>query len=82
MVNIWWYSFRTAIYDTPLELFNTLRPRKNGHRFADDTFKRIFLNENVRISIEISLKFNIPALVQKMAWRPTRQQAIIGTNDD
>ena len=37
---------------------------------------RIFLNENVRISIKISLKFapkgpinNIPALVQIMAWR-------------
>ena len=36
---------------------NTLRPRQNGRRFADDTFKRIFLNENVRISINISLKF-------------------------
>ena len=33
--------------------FNTLRPRQNGRRFADDTFKRIFLNENVRISIKI-----------------------------
>ena len=57
-------------------LFNTLRPRQNGCRFADDTFKRIFLNENVRISIKISLKFvpkgpinNIPALVQIMARR-------------
>ena len=56
--------------------FNTLRPRQNGCLFADDTFKRIFLNENVRISIKISLKFvpkgpinNIPALVQIMAWR-------------
>ena len=56
--------------------FNTLRPRQNGRHFADDTFKRIFLNENVRISIRISLKFvpkgpinNIPALVQIMAWR-------------
>ena len=55
---------------------NTLRPRQNGRRFADDTFKCIFLNENVRISIKISLKFiskgpinNIPALVQIMAWR-------------
>ena len=55
---------------------NSLRPRKNGRRFSDDTFKRIFLNENVRISIKISLKFvpkgpinNIPALVQIMAWR-------------
>ena len=43
---------------------------------ADDIFKRIFLNENVIISIKISLKFipkgpinNIPALVQIMAWR-------------
>ena len=57
-------------------LLNTLRPRQNGRRFADDTFKCNFLNENVRISIEISLKFvpkgpinNIPALVQIMAWR-------------
>ena len=56
--------------------FNTLRPRQNGRRFADDTFKRIFLNENVGLSIKISLKFvpkgpinNNPALVQIMAWR-------------
>ena len=49
---------------------NTLKPRQNGHHFPDDTFKHIFLNENVRIEIEISLKFvpkgpisNIPALV-------------------
>ena len=55
---------------------NTMRPRQNGRPFADDTFKRIFLNENIRISIKISLKFvpkgrinNIPALVQVMAWR-------------
>ena len=54
---------------------NTLRPRQNGHHFAD-TFKRIFLNGNIRILIKISLKFvhkgpinNIPALVQIMAWR-------------
>ena len=56
--------------------FNTLRPRQNGRCYADDTFKRIFLNENVRISIKVSLKFvpkdlinNNPALVQIMAWR-------------
>ena len=43
---------------------------------ADDIFKRIFLNENDRIPIQISLKFvprspidNKPALVQVMAWR-------------
>ena len=57
-------------------LISTLRPRQNGRHFADDTFKRIFVNKNVRIFIEISLKFvprgpinNIPALVQIMAWR-------------
>ena len=55
---------------------NTLRPRQHGRHFADDTFKRIFMNENVIISTKISLKFvpkgpinNIPALVQIMAWR-------------
>ena len=54
---------------------NTLRLRRNGH-FADDIFKRIFFNENVWISIKISLNFvpkgpvnNIPALVQIMAGR-------------
>ena len=57
-------------------VINTLRPRQNGRHFADDIFKRIFLNENVWIPIKISLKFvhkgpiiNIPALVQIMAWR-------------
>ena len=56
--------------------FKPLRPRQNGRHFADDTLNRIFLNENVRISIAISLKFapkgsinNIPTLVQIMAWR-------------
>ena len=50
--------------------FNTLRPRQDGRHFPDDIFKCIFLNENVLISIKISLKFvpkgqinNMPALV-------------------
>ena len=54
----------------------TLRPRQNGRHFADDMFKCIFLNENVWIPIEISLKLvpegsigNNPALFQIMAWR-------------
>ena len=68
----------TLNWDHPYLLFriNTLRPRQDGRRFADDTFKCIFLDENVRISIKISLKFvpkgpinNIPALIQIMAWR-------------
>ena len=55
---------------------NSLRLRQNGRHFADDTFNSIFVNENVEISIEFSLKFvpkgpinYIPALVQIMAWR-------------
>ena len=62
--------------DVAYPCLKTLRPKQNGRHFADDTFKRIFANENVRILIEISLKFvpegpinNIPALVQIMAWR-------------
>ena len=54
----------------------TLRPKQNGRHFTDDTFKRIFLKENVWILLKISLKFirevwinHIPALVQIMAWR-------------
>ena len=54
---------------------NTLRPKQNGRHFSDDMFKCIFLNENVWIPIEISLKFvpkgsinNNPALFQIMAW--------------
>ena len=48
---------------------------KNNRYFAVDTFKHIFLNENARNWIKISLKFvskrpiyNIPALVQLMTW--------------
>ena len=39
---------------TWLPWLNSLRPRQNGRHFADDTFKRIFLNEIVRISLKIS----------------------------
>ena len=59
-----------------LNKVNTLRQRQNGRHSADDPFKRIFVNETLRISMKISLNFvpkgpinNIPALVQIMAWR-------------
>ena len=64
---------------------NTLRPRQNGPHFQDDIFKCISLNENVWISIKISLKFvpkgpinNIPALVQIMAWRRPGDKPLSG----
>ena len=58
-----------------MQSLNTLRPRQNGCHSADDSFKCIFLNENVWILIKVSQKFvpkgpinNILALVQIMAW--------------
>ena len=71
---VWSGTSKAWYYDA--HLINTLRPRQNGRLFADDTLKRIFLNENIRISITFSQKFvpkgpinNIPALVQIMTWR-------------
>ena len=64
MDGVMWISFHKLI-----------EAETNGRHFPGDTFKCIFLNENVFISIKISLKFvpkgqinNIPALVQIMAW--------------
>ena len=57
---------------------NSSPPGQNGRHFADDIFNHTFLNENVRISIQISLIFfpkvpinNKSALVKVMAWRET-----------
>ena len=61
--------------NSKLVSINTLRQKQNGRHFADDIFKCIFLNENVWISIKISLKFvpegpiNNITLVQIVAWR-------------
>ena len=58
-----------------MPLHNTLTPRQNGRHFTANVFRCIFLNGNIRILIEIWLKFvpkcsvnSIPALVQIMAW--------------
>ena len=58
-----------------LDFLNTWKSRQNGRHFSD-IFKCIFLNENVWISIKMSLEFvprdqihNIPALDQIMAGR-------------
>ena len=73
-----WSSLKqdSILFKVPCyHIFNTLRPRQNGRHFADNIFKCILVNENVRIVIKISLKFvpkdpinYIPALVQIMAW--------------
>ena len=79
MASEWWHQMKTItvpLKEIKHNVINTLRPIQNGRNFADDIFKCIFVNENVWILIEISLKFipkgpinNIPALVQIMAWR-------------
>ena len=70
------YNFVHPIIDHSRFRVNTLRPRQNGCHFPDDSFRCIFLNENVWIYSKFSLKFvpkgsfnNIPTLVQIMAWR-------------
>ena len=52
---------------------------------ADDIFKCIFLNENDRILIKISLKYvartpiyDKTALVHVMAWRRTGDKQLLG----
>ena len=58
-----------------ISLLNTLRPGQNGCHFAVGVFTCIFMNENIWISLKISLKIfprvsinNIPALAQIIAW--------------
>ena len=51
---IWWSRHFMKPHNP---LFNTLRLRPNGRHFLDNILKWIFLNENVLISIIISLKF-------------------------
>ena len=76
---LWYFHYNedapASHQHSPIKWLNTLRLRQNGRHFADDPFKCIFLNENVWISLRISLKFvprvrinNIPPLVPIMAW--------------
>ena len=58
-VSIWWrhhdqHQNKTA-YGRP-SLLDTLRPRQSCRHFADNIFRCIFSNENVWISITITLK--------------------------
>ena len=59
---------------------NTLRPGQDGRHFPDDIFKCIFLNENDRIPIQISLKFVPKGPINGLyihGLSPGRHQAII-----
>ena len=71
-----WQTFYIIFHKSTCPSFNTLWPAQNVRHFTDNIFKCIFLTENIWILISISLKFvpkslisNIPAFVQKVAWR-------------
>ena len=72
----WWPLNLCNCHDHSQFWFNTYRPRRSRRRFADDIFQWIYLNENLWISIDISLKCvlkgqidNIRELVWILAWR-------------
>ena len=73
---IWHTHSETKRNKSACILYNILTTRQNGHRFADDIYKCIFLNGNSWISIKLTLKLVprgpiniVPVLVQIMAWR-------------
>ena len=76
MYNVYFELIHRVALCCSLLWFNTMKPRDNDRHFADDISKCIFLNENVWIPMDISLKFvpmghinNIPSLAQIMACR-------------
>ena len=56
---VWWHHTIACQLNKrwSLRKFNTLRLRQDDGHFANVIFKFIFLNENIWISIKISLKF-------------------------
>ena len=69
-------KYHKSVLLSPAYLLTHLSLDKMDAILADDNFKCIFLYENDRIPILISLKFvprspiyNMPAFVQIMAWR-------------
>ena len=69
------YKWTPRSEETGFEYLNTLRPRQNGRHFIDDLFRCILMNENISISINISLKVvpkgqikNIPSMIEIVAW--------------
>ena len=62
-------------HESPWWPINSTPRGQNGHHFADNMFRCIFVNEKFCILIESSLKFvpkgpidDNPALVQIMGW--------------
>ena len=75
-IMLWQYQLRVCVCPVERFHFDKLRPIKKFRHFADDIFKCVFLNENIWISLKMSLKFvpkfriyKIQAFVQIMVWR-------------
>ena len=57
VVSFWWKKYQVLLCQS--FLINTLRPRQNVRHFAEEISECIFLNENIWISIEISLNLSL-----------------------
>ena len=76
IMNTYYVQSSFVMTQSSMRYFNSsLPPGQNGCCFADNIFKCIFLNENEKIQIQISLKLvsripidNKGALAQVMAW--------------
>ena len=78
----------THVYSTDLSVYRLhyhIKPRQNGRYLPENILKGIFLIEKELILPKISLKFvskvriyNIPALVQIMAWCRSGDKPISG----
>ena len=66
-IEVWFQrNVSSAIWQKHMFSFNTFRPRQNGRHFANDIFKWIFLNENIWIWINMSLKYDPDGQVEKI----------------
>ena len=82
------YDVNGAIlYLIPNVILHTLMHRQSGRHFLDDIVKCIFMNENVKISIKISLKsvsqgstLQYSSIGSDNGLAPSRRQAIIWIN--
>ena len=58
VVNLLFAAFIQPLWSCKhADIINSSPPEQNGRQFPDDIFRRIFVNENVCILIEASLKY-------------------------
>ena len=67
----------TSLYQPFLKKVNTLRPRQSGRHFPDHILICIFLNENVWISLKISLKFVPKGPIHQYYYFETHRKCIM-----